>query len=64
MLNLQESFIIIRGKKECRDREGEASEAEHAWLELVDSQRKGFGEVQLRKCHLAHKVYVRLPHTY
>lgn len=64
MLNLQESFIIIRGKKGCSDREGEASEAEHTWLELVGPQRKGFGEVQLRKCHLAQKLYVRLPHAY
>lgn len=64
VLNLQESFIIIRGKKADSDRWHKGGFKGRAWLELVGPLWKGFGERELGKRHLAHKLDVRLAHTY
>lgn len=64
MLNLQEPFIVIRGKKDYCDGAGRRGFKGESRLELVGSLRMGFGEVKLRKHHLAHKLDVKLTHTY
>lgn len=64
MLNLQESFIIIRGKKADSGEGHRGGFKGGAWLELVGLLWMGFGEGELGKRHLAHKLDVRLAHTY
>lgn len=64
MFNLQESFIIIRGNKADSDGGHRRGFKGGAWLELVGPLWMGFGEGELGKRHLAHKLDVRLAHTY
>lgn len=63
MLTLQESFVIIRRKQmDCDGRGRRASKAGHG--EFVGLLCVGSGDVELGKHHLAHKLDVRLTHTY
>ena len=63
-LSLQKSFILIRGRKDDSDQGGQESLQRWAWLEFMGPFWMGFGEVELGKCHLAHKLDVKLTHTY
>ena len=62
-LSLQKSFILIRGRKDDCDQRGQESLQSGAWLEFMGPFWMGFGEVELGKRHLAHKLDVKLTYT-